>query len=212
MNAYFRLYDALLRLYPRAYRDDFAAEMRDVFAQSLADSANRHQRLARMLREVLHIPPSAAYQHWLLGRRQPALAYIYKDALMNAQIERLQRRTAFVLFLFCAAFALMIALPFFVYGLHQERWELVMGGFFDPKGYAVYQNSTFYFVSFFVLWLTPLAGAFGVALMVWSALRRCRYLTAGQRRFALFLFVVGMIVVTFPFTPLGRMLFIWLLD
>jgi hypothetical protein len=55
-----RLYAALLRLYPRRFRDEFADEMRTVFSQALAEAAKRGMLavLALVVREARDIPGS----------------------------------------------------------------------------------------------------------------------------------------------------------
>ncbi|MBI5304972.1 MAG: hypothetical protein HY868_22765 [Chloroflexi bacterium] len=65
-----RLYAWLLCLYPRAFRDEFADEMRAVFAETLADAARAgdRARLGAAWRELRDLPRALLRAHWRARR------------------------------------------------------------------------------------------------------------------------------------------------
>ncbi len=64
------LYRRLLRAYPPRYQADFSGEMEAVFAQALADAAQRGPQvaLAFAARELAHAPALLAREHWRAWR------------------------------------------------------------------------------------------------------------------------------------------------
>jgi hypothetical protein len=66
-----RLYGRLLRLYPRAYRQEYDREMRSVFERT-ADEADRRGLLSLLnlcLRELCSLPGAIVHEHWRDARR-----------------------------------------------------------------------------------------------------------------------------------------------
>ncbi len=61
-----RLYAALLRLYPQSFRVEFADEMQSVFAETVADAAQRDAAslIKVCLREIKDLPMSLLNEHW----------------------------------------------------------------------------------------------------------------------------------------------------
>ena len=59
-----RVYTALLRLYPPAYRTEFGEEMQAVFVEAMTEAAGRGQAGAFLWRELRDAPPSVAAAHW----------------------------------------------------------------------------------------------------------------------------------------------------
>ncbi len=66
MNLIGRVYTALLQLYPQQFREEFAEEMRAVFADAMREAARAGRiSLALLLgRELLDLPVSIAVEHW----------------------------------------------------------------------------------------------------------------------------------------------------
>jgi hypothetical protein len=69
-SALVALYRRLLRAYPRRFQADFASEMEAVFAQALADAAQRGRgtALAFAARELAHAPALLVREHWRAER------------------------------------------------------------------------------------------------------------------------------------------------
>lgn len=66
MNKIIRLYALLVRLYPRKFRDKFADEMQSVFADSIAEAAQRGLAalIALCLQELRDLPGAILREHW----------------------------------------------------------------------------------------------------------------------------------------------------
>ncbi len=64
------LYGAMLRLYPRRFRDEFGAEMRLVFARRALEASGegRFRLLQTALQEIKDFPGSLIGEHWRAGR------------------------------------------------------------------------------------------------------------------------------------------------
>lgn len=60
-----RIYDTLLRLYPRTFRAEFAAEMRETFALILADHPPGKRRLRFCLNEFVGLAIGCGREHWV---------------------------------------------------------------------------------------------------------------------------------------------------
>jgi hypothetical protein len=78
-----RVYEVSLRLYPAAFRGEFGAEMKGVFAEALADAHEDGWASALLLtwRELRHLPGSWLREHWQ--------AWSQKDAGMNGSAKDL---------------------------------------------------------------------------------------------------------------------------
>ena len=74
------LYRRLLRAYPPRFQADFSGEMEAVFAQALADAAQRGPKvaLAFAARELAHAPALLAREHWRAWRASPPEAGMSK--------------------------------------------------------------------------------------------------------------------------------------
>jgi hypothetical protein len=74
-----RLFAALLRLYPCAFRAEFEPEMRAVFGAAAVDAARRGRRslIALCWRELRDLPQALLREHWLCAR------YKVKERLMQ---------------------------------------------------------------------------------------------------------------------------------
>ena len=66
MNKIIRSYALLVRLYPRKFRDKFADEMQSVFADSIAEAAQRGLAalIALCLQELRDLPGAILREHW----------------------------------------------------------------------------------------------------------------------------------------------------
>lgn len=210
MSRIVTIYRHALRLYPREFRDRFADEMADVFAQSVESAANQPTLVGLIVREAVHLPVSAAAEHWSARR----MRLIYQgDTLMLVNTERLHRRIAVILAVIACAYLLCVAAPFFYYGLHLERWELVVGGFFDPKGYWPYEHGDLiYGLATLSVVLMPVIGAVMSVRLALATLVRWPMMDSRRRIIGGALLALAVALVVFPFTPLGRTLFVWLLD
>jgi len=65
MNPLLRAYRLLLRLYPRTFRDAYAGEMEEVYAEALADASvqGTSSLLGVLLREIFSLPTNLAREH-----------------------------------------------------------------------------------------------------------------------------------------------------
>ncbi|MFN2151064.1 MAG: hypothetical protein ACK2T5_05660 [Anaerolineales bacterium] len=86
------LYALLLRLYPRAFRAEFGAELQAVFAQAAAESRGWMNVLRLFLRELRDLPENLLRQHWAVLRdkltsittkREPGVDEWKKSMLRN---------------------------------------------------------------------------------------------------------------------------------
>ena len=107
-----RVYEVSLRLYPAAFRGEFGAEMKSVFAEALADA--REDGWASLLlltwRELRHLPGS-----WLREHRQ---AWSQKDAGMNGSAKDLTNgQTTIGRTKHGRGEALLAALPYLLIGI-----------------------------------------------------------------------------------------------
>lgn len=111
---------------------------------------------------------------------------------------------------------LLIILPFFAYGLHQENLTHVTSGYFDPKGYAIFSDAFaggwLHILALIALPLTPILA---VALGLWlvgDLKRNWHRLQATTRSLAVSAVVLSTALVAFLATPLGRAIVIWHFD
>ncbi len=201
-----RIYDRLLRLYPRRFREVFADEMRDVFAQAVHNVRPFHLAVlcARELREM---PASLIREHlrerWAVTvAMSPGYTFTYRFYVLSIL-------TGVILYL------TLIILPFFAYGLHLEDPGWVGGGSFDPKGLAIFANPV-------GCWLRLLGITTLVLLPVWNTFFGLRLLFSlgwnwlrllpGQRRLGFMAIVIGAALVGFIFSPAGRLIMRWYMD
>jgi hypothetical protein len=107
-----RVYEVSLRLYPAAFRGEFGAEMKGVFAEALADAREDGWASVLLLtwRELRHLPGS-----WLREHRQ---AWSQKDARMNASANDLIKgETTIGRTINSWGEALLAALPYLLIGI-----------------------------------------------------------------------------------------------
>ncbi len=78
-----RVYAAILWLYPRGFRAEFAPEMRSVFADAIAEASDGGTRsvLAVCLRELWDLPTILVREYWLCLRNR-------EEATMSAAFEK----------------------------------------------------------------------------------------------------------------------------
>lgn len=65
-----RLYDLLLRAYPREYAGTFGGEMRDTFLEGVQEAGTRKALVRFLLRELRDMPGSLARAHWEAWRER----------------------------------------------------------------------------------------------------------------------------------------------
>ncbi len=111
---------------------------------------------------------------------------------------------------------LLIILPFFAYGLHQQNLAQVTGGSFDPKGYLIFSDAFaggwLHFIALVLLPLTPvLLVAMGIRL-IGDLRQNWRQLQATTRTFAVSSVLLSSALMAFLATPLGRAIVVWHFD
>ncbi len=64
-----KLYDALLRLFPKSFRLEYAEEMRRIFARRLQEAEGNAQRLSLWVATLFDVIPNAVMVHWDILRQ-----------------------------------------------------------------------------------------------------------------------------------------------
>jgi hypothetical protein len=113
-------------------------------------------------------------------------------------------------------YVLLVIFPFFALGLHLQPENMVRGGMFDPKGYAMYGDGTYgnilSLATIVVLLIAPIWElVFGGALVVTLG-RYWPFFPPRQRLIGLVAMLVSVGVTGFIFSPLGRLIMVWRMD
>lgn len=205
------LYIQLLRLYPPRFRQEFAAEMQDVFALALyeAEQQGSFAIIRLYLSELSDLPLSLVREH-LRERRQ---GFLLQEVGMpqNRLLLRHYRFYSVSLLLTITLYALLIILPFYAYGLHLQPTVLVANGAFDPKGYPLYASPIGYAASFVTAWGYLWLIAAGI-ILAFTLVRYWPRLRISQRRLGTFVVIASAALLVFIGTPPGRLILQWLLD
>jgi len=206
------LYAHLLRLYPRPFREAFAAEMLDVMRQRLADSQPGMFFLGT--REITGLLVSVVRER-LATRRRHQLELAQHGGLV-APLTTYRFCTG-SLFLFLSAFVALLIVPFYAYGLHLQPAAYVMGGSFDPKGFPLYDPGTLigaavHMLAVLAIVITPVWTAGFGTLLAFTMGRYWFIFAARQRRLGLLAVALSAGLFVLFFSPPGRMLLAWFMD
>lgn len=213
MSWFRRFYTLLIRLYPRRFRETFAEEMIAVFQMALSEAAAQGWGSVAIvfMRELLDLPASIIREH--LHERRLS---IQEEAPMD-------NRIAFYRFCMIASLAsiviyvLLVVAPFFIYGIHQQPHNQIIGGRFDPKGYWLfdYQTTIGSFLNILAvsvmvtspIWSVGFGLIFGIGFVrLWG------WQFATQHRLITLCLLLNIGVLWFTFTPLGRLILAWHMD
>lgn len=115
------------------------------------------------------------------------------------------------LLLTAVIYILLIILPFYVYGLHQQPVELVRGGNFDPKGYPLYASALGW-AAFVVLVCGSIWMAGGGLALASVLARKGRHLPTGQRLLGAAAVFASASTLVFMISPWGWLIVVWLMD
>lgn len=108
-------------------------------------------------------------------------------------------------------FFVSIVAPFYALGLHLEPPNLVAGGSFDPKDFAL-TGGWLRLVGFFTLILAPLAVTICGGLSAVSLIMRQEQITGRLRTRAILSCAAALGLWLFIFSPLGRLILAWFMD
>lgn len=201
-----RVYDGLLRLYPRHFRDTFAVEMRDVFAQAV-DEASPFRLVELCRREMVEMPMSLIREH--LYERQ---ALRGMEMVTSSGYTFTYRFCVITILTGVILYLTLIILPFLAYGLHLENPDWVGGGSFDPKDFPIFSSPTtawLRLIGILTLALFPVWNTFFGLRLAFSMGRNWRHLSVAQRRFAVITLSLGVALMAFIFSPAGRLIMRW---
>jgi hypothetical protein len=208
-------YDLMLRLYPPQFRAEYAAEMREVFRQAIAENENTLSLLGLLLAEMRDLPISVIREHWR-ERQQTRLMMQLEGFVLNRIYSPQRFRFCMISLLGLAALYIFSALTaYFVFDLHTnslwkaQQWWSTVG---QQPAYLFNQIPLLYLLGI-VLWLlSPVwiigAGSF-LAVMLWGQwhqlAQRLRLLGAIALIAAIAMFVsMG--------SPIGFMAALWFYD
>lgn len=206
-----RIYARVLRLYPPQFRTTFADEMCFVFTQAVQENHSPFSLFRFVCREIACLPLSILREHLHEYRKTPALSE-GENSMITPPLFRWTTRGSLAFFFI---FALLVILPFFVFGLHLQPGNLVSQGMFDPKGYPLYSTNlgSILLMLTYVVMLT--APVWGLTLSLASALTLRKQwidLRLNQRIVGATAILAGTALLLFPLSPLGRIVYLWLLD
>lgn len=208
-----RVYAWLIRFYPRRFRETFAEEMITVFQMTLSEAAARGwgSILIVFVRELLDLPLSVIREH-------------LRESRLSLQEEAgIDNRVAFYRFCMIASlisisiYVLLVIAPFFLYGIHQQPHNQIIGGRFDPKGYWLFDYRTtlgnlMNILAILVMATSPIWSAAFSFLFGVGFVRLWGWQFAAQRRLVTVCWLLNIAVLGFIFTPLGRLIIAWHMD
>lgn len=218
-------YERVLRLYPQRFSGVFADEMLETFAARLADTSGPMARLGVVVREAASFPFNLAQEHWR-ERRTAVHAVIGGSVMTMLETPRPFRRTTQIWLAIMAVYAGMVVAPFFLFGIHTHSPQDIYEGRLDPKSECVpaegrmphpqcvslYGDSPVLVATYAVMWLAP-AWGIGMTLFTgWRLARRWRYLNRAQRMAGSTLALAGLSLAAFAMSPLGSLIYVWLMD
>jgi hypothetical protein len=211
------LYVRSLRLYPPQFYAEFGDEMIEVFRLKVAASDTHFSPLVSLFAEVRDLPLSIVRAH-LSGRQQLAGAIAEAGVIMeSSNAIRTFRWSVWASLGIFVAYVLLVVMPFFALGLHQQPVEAVRYGAFDPKGYGFYSGDGIY--PSLLLMLTGLMMLVGpIWEVIWGGVlflslwKYRSHFGNKQRLLAGLALVASISVITFMFSPSGRLIFAWYLD
>jgi hypothetical protein len=207
-----QIYRQLLRLYPPGFRADYADEMQQVFAQAVEEGSGGWLTL---LAEIRDLPASALREHLRESRRSTVVLQT-EGVTMSLSFKRTFSYCLWAILMGAVVYALLIIFPFFALGLHLQPENMVRGGMFDPKGYAIYGDGTYgnilSLATISVLLIAPIWElVFGGALVVTLG-RYWPFFPRHQQRIGILAVMVSIGVIGFIFSPLGRLIMVWRMD
>ncbi len=216
VNMILGIYKRLMFLYPAQFRDQFAEEMHTIFALTLKESHGK-LLLWLILREAFTLPISIITAHWHEYNRRPTLALQGGMNMVSQQSTWLFRWTVSSVVGLFILFSLLVVVPYFALGLHLQPTENVIGGQFDPKGFSLYLGDSgtgniFYLLTILVMMFAPVVG---IALSIfcgvwlvrrWGKLNLRQYLIGGAAM------LMGISLILFLLSPLGRVIYTWMFD
>jgi hypothetical protein len=106
-------------------------------------------------------------------------------------------------------------LPFYVFGLHQQPTNLVIGGHFDPKMMEFYETpiGKVIYVAGIILFIgTPVAFAIFLPLIVITMARSWRLLSRNWRVYGVLLLAICGALALFMYVGAGRLILTWFMD
>ncbi len=213
MKLLWRFYALLMRLYPRRFRETFAEEMIEVFQMALSEAAAKGWGSVAIvfMRELLDLPTSIIREH--LSEQSLSLQ---EETVINNRIA-FYRLCMIASLVGILIYVLLVVAPFFVYGIHQQPHNQIIGGRFDPKGYWPfdYRTSIGEFLNVLAImvmitspiWSVGFGLIFGVGFVrLWG------WRFTAQRRLITLCWFLNIAVLGFTFTPLGRLILAWHMD
>ncbi|MBE0691448.1 MAG: hypothetical protein IH587_15120, partial [Anaerolineae bacterium] len=108
-------------------------------------------------------------------------------------------------------FFVSIVAPFYALGLHLEPANLVAGGSFDPKDFAL-TGGWLRWLGFFTLMIAPLAVAISGGLIAIRLIKRGQQLPSRLRLYGVLGCAAALGLWLFILSPLGRLILAWFLD
>ncbi|MBZ0288874.1 MAG: hypothetical protein K8I30_14755 [Anaerolineae bacterium] len=211
------LYARCLRLYPPQFRAEFADEMVEVFRLKLEASDTHFSSLVPLLAELRDLLLSVVRAQLFERRRLAGMMTEAGVMMESSNAMRTFRWAVWASLAIFAAYVLLLVMPFFALGLHQQPVEAVRYGAFDPKGYGFYSGDGTYPNSLLILTgLMMLVGPIWEVIwggVLFLSLWKYRpHFSSRQRLLAGLALVASTSVVAFMFSPLGRLIFAWYLD
>jgi hypothetical protein len=205
------IYRQLLRMYPPGFRADYADEMEQVFAQAVEEGGG----WLTLLAEIRDLPVSALREH-LRESRRSVLVLEGGSMVVAGNFKRTFNFCLWAILLGSMAYLVLVALPFFVFGLHLQPEKMVRGGAFDPKGYLFYgdrgSGNPLLVITYFITLVSPVwQFIFGVSLII-TLTRYWRLMLPWQRFTSMLTLITSIGVIGFTFSPIGHLIMTWWLD
>jgi hypothetical protein len=212
------LHRALLRLYPKHFRAEFADEMSAVFGQALHESQDTLSVVGLMAGELHDLPINLLREH-VRERRAHALTNLIEETIMAKTVfpKRAFRGLTWTLLTIFLLYCLLILLPYFYNGLNQVSWDMLTSGLYDPKGYPpfVYEGAigtlTRILGVLVVIMGIPTIAAMGGVLSL-TLRRHWHQLQQKQRIVGSVAVVIAVFMLGMAVSPFGRTLMVWFLD
>jgi hypothetical protein len=208
-----RFYTGMLRLYPPQFRAEYAAEMRDVFTQSLHEKENTLSLMSLLLAEMRDLPISVIREY--IREKQNMRAtdngiVLESERLLIDQFRFCVRASVGV----ACIYFLLIVLPFFIFGLHLQPPDDIRRGLFPPGDYSIYHfdsplGGVLRLVSFCVMFFAPLGEILFGGVLVLSFARRRIQLTVREGVGGWLAAMISIGLLLFTISPLGNLITIW---